>query len=228
MGIVGERNLLLAIYLVGTSRLLEYPLSAIVQGKSSTGKSYLVSEIARLFPQDQVIYATRMTPQALYHMDSVAHKFVVAGERSRVQDETGADATAALRQLQSERRIVKQITERGEDGKHITRTVGVEGLIAYVETATLQPGKIFPEDLNRALLLWTDESEGQTKAILKRVAGRYSETRSLNVEAIVDKHRDFQPQLAQQPLAISFASQLMESIPSKKVEARRVGQQFFP
>src|SRR5262249_17470526 len=157
--------------------LLDYPLSAIVRGNSSTGKSYTVNEVARLFPPNQVILATRMTPQALYHMESVAHKFVVAGERRSVQDEAGADATAALRQLQSDREMVKEITEKGEDGKFGTRTVEVEGPIAYVETTTLRSSSIFPEDLNRALLLGTDETEKQTKAILARHAERYADER---------------------------------------------------
>src|SRR5262249_52612155 len=101
LGIVGERDLALAIWLIGTSRLLDRPLGAIVRGRSSTGKSHVVSQVARLFPADHVIHATRMTPQALYHLPpgSLAHKFVVAGERSRMQDDCQADATAALRQL---------------------------------------------------------------------------------------------------------------------------------
>ena len=84
----------------GTSRLLPRPLSVLVQGDSSTGKSHLIARIAELFPPEQVLRATRMTPQALYHLeDPIAHKFVVGGERSRVQDDASADATAALRQL---------------------------------------------------------------------------------------------------------------------------------
>jgi len=62
LGIVGERNLVLAIYLIGTSRLLDRPLSGIVQGRSSSGKSFLVEGVSKLFPDDAVIHATRISP----------------------------------------------------------------------------------------------------------------------------------------------------------------------
>jgi hypothetical protein len=228
LGIVGEPELVLGLYVVGTSRLLDRPLSAIVYGKSSTGKSYTVNEVARLFPPHQVVFATRMTAQAIYHMDSVAHKFFVAGERSRVQNDEAADATAALRQLQSDRRITKQITEKSPEGKHVTREVKVEGPIAYVETTTLQRDRIFPEDLNRALLLGTDESEDQTRQILKRYAEHYGESsRKVDTEAIIDRHRLFQVELEKRAVVIPFADRLMDALPARKVEARRVGPQVL-
>jgi hypothetical protein len=137
LGIVGQTELLLALYMVGTSRLLERPLSAIVLGSSSSGKSYMLGQLARLFPLDQVINATRMTPQALYHGKNghLKHKFVVAGERSRNTEDVG-DATAALRQLQSEGVINKLITVQ-KGGEWVTQTVTQEGPIAFAETTTL-------------------------------------------------------------------------------------------
>lgn len=227
LGIVGEEKLLLAIYLIGTSRLLSRPLSAIVQGKSSTGKSHLVSQVARLFPPEQVLNATRMTPQVLYHMESLSHMFVVTGERSRVQDDASADATAALRQLQSEGRITKLITEQ-EGGKHVARKVEQEGPIAYIETTTLAPRTIFSEDLNRALLLKTDDTEEQTRAILKKAASQFEMlTDTADVETVVQKHHEFQSKLERLGVSIPFATRLVNMIPAKKVEARRVGRQIL-
>ena len=225
LGIVGERELLLAIYMTGTSRLLDHPLSTIVQGGSSTGKSYMVSQVARLFPVADVINATRMTPQALYHRKSVAHKFVVAGERSRNTEDVG-DATAALRQLQSEGEITKLITMQ-EEGGFVTRTVTQKGPIAYVETTTLKPGAIFPEDLNRALLFKTDESEEQTRAIINQTAQRYVKVTKIDGHAIVEKHREYQASLEGKTVTIPFAGNLIERVPARQVEARRVAQQIL-
>jgi hypothetical protein len=226
LGIVGESDMLLAIYFIGTSRLLNQPLSAIVQGGSSTGKSYTIAKVGRLFPPDHVIIATRMSPQALYHMSSVANKFVIAGERSRVQDDSGADATAALRQLQSEGRITKYVTERNGD-RFVTNKYEVVGPISYVETTTLDLEKIFPEDLNRALVLNTDEGEEQTRAILRRQANRYTETQQPEVESVVEKHRQFQSSLQRRTITIPFAERLIEALPAGKVEMRRIGQQVL-
>lgn len=228
LGIVGERNLILAIYLIGTSRLLKSPLSGIVQGKSSTGKSYLVETIAKLFPPESVLHATRMSPEALYYYEGgLAHKFVVAGERSRVSDDASADATGALRQLQSEGRITKLVTE-SKEGKFTASTVEQVGPISYVETTTVKATKIFPEDLNRALLLKTDESENHTRNILALSASKYEQqAKPVDVAVIVDKHRAFQAMLKRREVFIPFASKLLAKIPARNVEARRVGPQIL-
>jgi hypothetical protein len=227
LGIVGEDDLVQAIYVIGTSRKLKHPLAGMVHGSSSSGKSHTVSRVAMLFPPDEVIHATRITPQGLYHMQTpLSHKFIVAGERSRVQDDAAADATAALRQLYSEGRITKQITIK-QGNSFITEEVTAEGPIAYVETTTLSRNKIFPEDLNRALLLRTDESEGQTRAILTKCGERYSESQEASTEAIISRHREFQAGLEVHAVTIPFAPQLMDKLPAKNVEARRVGQQVL-
>src|SRR5262249_16728051 len=82
-------------YLAGVSRLLERPLAVIVQGPSSSGKSYVIAKVAELFPPEAVVLAHQMTPQALFHMEpgSLEHRFVVAGERSRLENDDSAEAT---------------------------------------------------------------------------------------------------------------------------------------
>jgi hypothetical protein len=226
LGIVGERELAQTIYVVGTSRLLDKPLSAIVQGLTGAGKSFIVATVSRCFPVDAVLHATRMTPQAIYHTGSLAHKFVVAGERSRRQDDDSADATAALRQLQSEGRITKLVTE-SEEGKFKSRLVEQQGPIAYVETTTLKPDRIFPEDLNRALLLKVNESEEQTRAILTHAAARYESVPTPNTEPIIARHREFQSMLKSVPVTIPFAHTIVDCIPARKPDARRVTNQVL-
>jgi len=97
LGVAGERELAATLYLVGTSRLLSRPLAAIVQGPSSSGKSYLVDKVASLLPPEAVVLATQMTPQALFHMKpgSLRHRWVVAGERSRKENDDTAEAIRA-------------------------------------------------------------------------------------------------------------------------------------
>ena len=88
MGVAGERKTSTTIYVVGVSRLLRQPLAALVQGLSSSGKNYVIRNTARLFPPETVLIATTLTPQALYYMPpgSLAHRFVVVGERRRAQE----------------------------------------------------------------------------------------------------------------------------------------------
>src|SRR5262249_36584619 len=54
LGVAGERETTGTVYLIGVSRLLDRPLAGIVQGPSSSGKSYLIEKTASLFPPEAV------------------------------------------------------------------------------------------------------------------------------------------------------------------------------
>jgi hypothetical protein len=116
LGVVGEGRLKATLYLIGSSRKLTSPLSGRIQGPSASGKSYPLEWVAQLFPPEDVILATQMTPQALFHMppDSLRHKFIGGGERSRLEDDTRAEATRALREMISGIRLSKLMPVRVE------------------------------------------------------------------------------------------------------------------
>ena len=109
LGVAGEKELAATVYLVGTSRLLPEPLAGIVQGPSSSGKSYVIRKAVSLFPPEAVIVASQLTPQSLFYMEpgSLVHRFIVAGERSRLENDDTAEATRALREMLSEGRLSK-------------------------------------------------------------------------------------------------------------------------
>jgi len=83
IGIAGEKELCLTLYLVQTSRLLDKPLSGIVYGASASGKSYMIEQIARMMPPETVIQAHDITDEALYYLQpgELKNKIVLAGER---------------------------------------------------------------------------------------------------------------------------------------------------
>jgi hypothetical protein len=53
MGLVGEENNKLVVFLVGTSRVLDKPLCLFVKGPSSAGKNYLTDTVLSLFPESE-------------------------------------------------------------------------------------------------------------------------------------------------------------------------------
>ncbi len=221
LGVAGEGELVATIYLVGVSRLLPKPLSVIVQAPSSTGKSYTVEKTTSPFPPETIIHATSLTANALYYMPpgSLRNKLVVAGERSRRQDDDTAEVTRALREMQSAGRLTKAVPQKNKDGKIETEIIVQEGPIGYIETTTLS--QIFDEDLNRCLLLHADERESQTRNIVGRLAKGYSGAIRPNTQAILDRHHALQRMLQQRPVAVPFAEQLAERFPTERVEARR-------
>lgn len=168
-GIAGERRLAVLTYLVGTSRLLDKPLALIAQGPSSSGKSYVVERVASLFPREATLLAKGMTTNALVYAEagSLRHRWVVVGERSRKEDDNTAEATRALREMLSSGRLSKQVTIK-RDGELVSVLVEQEGPIAYSESTSLS--KIFDEDRNRCLLVQTDETQQQTRRIMRATA----------------------------------------------------------
>jgi hypothetical protein len=226
VGVAGERTLTATLYLVGTSRLLGKPLSAIVRGSSSSGKSYTLEALASLFPPEAVIHAQQMTPQALFHMEpgSLVHKWIVAGERSRLENDDRAEATRALREMISSGRLSKLMPMK-VGGEIVTELIAQEGPIAFCETTTL--GEIFNEDANRCILLQTDESQAQTERITRAIAERHTLPKT-DVELIRDVHHCIQRLIPEgASVAIPYAGKLQEHFPHERVEVRRAFPQLL-
>jgi hypothetical protein len=211
VGVAGENALRLTLYLLGTSRLLDRPLAAIVQGQSSSGKSYTIDRVASLFPSEAVVMATQMTPQALFHIDygSLCHRWVVAGERSRVDDDERAEATRALREMLSSGRLSKLMPIK-EGGEIKTIMIEQPGPIAYVESTTAT--RLFEEDATRCILLSTDERRSQTKVILRQTALNAMGYGRQDTSAVVARHQTLQRLLQRREVAIPFAEKIAASL----------------
>ncbi|QDU95190.1 hypothetical protein [Lignipirellula cremea] len=227
MGVAGERELVATVYLVGVSRLLDKPLAAIVQGLSSSGKSYVPELVASLFPPEAVLLATQQTPQALFYMPagSLSHRFIVAGERSRMEQDDAAEATRALREMLSAGKLSKLIPMK-IDGRMETKLIEQDGPIAYIESTTLK--KIFDEDANRCLMLNTDERPEQTRRIVATMAKRYVDgVRGGDSQRIVDRHHAIQRMLQPLPVIIPYADRIGDLFDSERIEVRRAFSQLM-
>jgi hypothetical protein len=221
LGVAGEDRLTRTLYLLGTSRLLPRPLAMIAKGPTASGKSYVVEKVSRLFPPEAVLRATSLTPQSLYYMEKGAlrHRWVVAGERSRKEDDDTAEATRALREMISSGRLSKLIPLKDEGGM-LTALIEQEGPIAYVESTTRE--RVFDEDENRMLSVYTDEQPGQTRRVLERLAADAAGGRGGgDVERVVLRHHAMQRMLRQCHVVIPYAEELGRRITDERVEARR-------
>ncbi len=219
LGVVGEQKLALTLHLVGTSRHLDDPLSAIVQGTTSSGKSLTINRVACTFPEEAKLTATHLTPQSLYYLPParLIHTFVVAGERSRLENDDRAEATRALREMQSAGQLIKVVTIK-LNGQFEAVVIHRYGPIAFAESTTLT--QIFDEDANRALLLGTDESSQQTARITRAIARRAMHD-AIETAPIIQKHHALQRLLRRVEVKIPFADRLAATMPTQRPEARR-------
>lgn len=220
-GVAGEDELTKTLYLGGTSRLLAKPVSVIVQGSTSSGKSYVIQRVASLFPQESTLDITQMTPNAFFYLPpgTLKHRWVVAGERSRREDKHTAEATRALREMLSSGQLKKMLAKKSGEG-YVTEVITQAGPIAYTESTTLT--QFFAEDANRMLMLHTDEQVRQTQRVIDQLGRAYS---SGNAQAerdrVIAKHHAAQRMLKQYDVVIPFANRLSRRFPSDRVEARR-------
>jgi len=229
IGIAGEKELSLLIYIIMTSSLLDKPLSAIVQGASASGKSYIIETVSKLMPPETVVQAHDFSDQSLYYLPSgsLVHKIVISGERineHRNKDNHAEDNTKAFREMVASGELIKAVTVKGNDGKPKTVIIRQAGPISYLESSTA--ANIHDEDATRLLPLATDESTGQTQKVIE-AQRKEAKGQTLSEEKrqqIIQQHHTLQRLLKPLFVRIPYIDSI--SLPDTNIATRRTYQQF--
>lgn len=159
-GIVGEQTNSLIAYLVYCTRKQPVPLHVMFLGASGSGKTYLQERISELIPDEDKIEITQITENALYYFkqEELKHKLIL------IEDLDGAlTVFYPLRELQTKRRISKTVTLKDSKGNLKTITLTVEGPVCVSGCTTKE--KIYEDNANRCILLYTDMSRDQDRRI---------------------------------------------------------------
>jgi DNA primase len=159
-GIIGEETNSLIAYLIYTKRKQEVPLHVMFLGSSGSGKTYLQERISELVPEEDKIEITQITENALYYFkqEELKNKLLL------IEDLDGAMTVFyPLRELQTKRRISKTVTLKDSKGNLKTITLTVEGPVCVSGCTTKE--KIYEDNANRCILLYTDQSRDQDKRI---------------------------------------------------------------
>lgn len=159
-GIVGEESNSLIAYLVFCTRKQMIPLHIMFLGASGSGKTYLQERISELIPEEDRIEITQITENALYYFkqEELKHRLIL------IEDLDGAlTVFYPLRELQTKRRISKTVTLKDSKGNLKTITLTVEGPVCVSGCTTKE--KIYEDNANRCILLYTDQSREQDKRI---------------------------------------------------------------
>ncbi len=159
-GIVGEETNSLIAYLIYTKRKQEIPLHVMFLGSSGSGKTYLQERISELIPEEDKLEITQITENALYYFkqEELKNKLLL------IEDLDGAMTVFyPLRELQTKRRISKTVTLKDSKGNLKTITLTVEGPVCVSGCTTKE--KIYEDNANRCILLYTDQTRDQDKRI---------------------------------------------------------------
>jgi hypothetical protein len=221
MGLVGEHKSAKLVYLMFTSRLLREPVSGVVKGLSSSGKSFTIECVVRLMPPEAVYVMTSMSQHALIYLDEdMRHRTVVLFEAAALREsrEKAEDNITAyiVRSLLSEGRIEYPTVVKGKDGKLATTKIVREGPTNLVTSTTAL--SLHPENETRMLSLPSDDSRDQTRQVLRAIAADRKRR-----DADLTEWLTYQQWLAgaNHDAVIPYAACLAEQIPNDAVRLRR-------
>lgn len=174
-GIIGEETNRLIMYIIFTSRKLANPLHIISLASSGTGKSYLQEKVSHVIPEEDKKEITALSPNSFYYQGQLdlKQKLIL------LEDLTGAESSMyPIRELQSKKYIIKEVSHKNSKGDTVTITKKVEGPVCIAACTTDE--QIYEDNANRSFLIYLDDSEEQDKRIMeyqrKIFAGKIDKT----------------------------------------------------
>lgn len=164
-GVVGEEKVAKLCYLALTSRVLEQPVSLVVKGPSSGGKSFVIAQVLRFFPDSAYYALTAMSDKALaYSEENLQHRFLVLYEAESLKSDM---ASYLIRSLLSEGCIRYETVVSSNAGLN-AQLIEREGPTGLLVTTTAT--SLHPENETRMLSLTVQDTKAQTKVILCSMA----------------------------------------------------------
>ncbi len=186
-GIVGEENSRMLLFLITLSYLNKNPLHALVQGSSGSGKTHIISRIADLMPQEDVLRFTRITESSLYNWGEfdLFQKVIVIEDLDGLKE----DALYALREFISNQVLRSSVTIKDKKGNNKSSHKIVKGQFSSLSATT--KGETYEDNMSRSFLIAVDESKEQTQRIIeyqnRRNAGEIDSNQSSKIIGVIQK-----------------------------------------
>jgi len=220
-GIVGEENSRLLLFLIIISYLNKSPIHAIVQGSSGSGKTHIISRIADLMPEEDVLRFTRITESSLYNWGEfdLFQKIIIIEDLDGLKE----DALYALRELISNQFLSSSVSIKDKKGNNKSTRKEVKGQFSSLSATT--KGETYEDNMSRSFLIAVDESKEQTQRIIthqnKRNAGEIDpETQQKAVRFIQQMVR----RLLDYEVINPYATKLL--LPEKVHKIRRLNEMY--
>ncbi len=166
-GLIGEATNAKLLTLGAVSLLRGEPISAIIKGTSSVGKSEVIKRVIKALPAEMIVERQSMSERALAYMgkDGLKNKILIVYELGGLGAE-GKESLEMAKQILSEGCLKRQIAEGTSKGVH-GKLVEVDGPTALWTTTTRV--RTDYELSNRVFELTPDDSRPQTRSIIKNV-----------------------------------------------------------
>jgi len=168
LGVVGEEENRGLLYLALLSAVTEAPISVLVKGRSSSGKSFLVKSVLKLIPPRGYYELSSMSEKALIYADlDFSHRHLVLYEEDGLTNE---GVLYLVRTLISEGQIRYLTTEKSPQGKLVSREIARPGPTGLITTLT--QGLTKEDNETRTLSLYMDDTKAHTLRVVRALAER--------------------------------------------------------
>jgi ABC-type dipeptide/oligopeptide/nickel transport system ATPase subunit len=183
IGLVGEEEKGMLLFFILLTRMFKEPLHALVQGKSGSGKTYLLKKIASLVPKSHIRITTALTENTLYHSLKNFWKHMIL----LIEDLDGAfTALLPLREMMSNQSISKLSTEKDmKTGEFKQMMLYVEGPVCVAGATTKD--RIFEDNANRSFLIQVNETNEHQERVL--------DYQRKDIAGLLDKRKEQQTQI---------------------------------
>lgn len=191
----------------------------LVNSESGAGKDYITSAVIKLFPKDDVLKRTRISPTAFtyWHNSEKEPEWTWDGKAAYLEDASNAVLNSEVMKTMCSGGSYATITVN-----NVAKDIFIRGKpVIIITSASANPNK---ESLRRFSLLNTDESIDQTEAIMRKqahfaVSGEQSEYN----DSIMVALRQLKPYKVRVP----FAKELVNHFPSKHLIIRTHWPRFL-
>ncbi|MDK3017920.1 hypothetical protein QO033_09540 [Pseudodonghicola sp. IC7] len=211
-GYIGDTKLPVLAYLSLLSALQDKPVSLLIMGPASSGKSYGLACAQRYVPTEAYEQFEGMSERALAYMGGqldLRHKTLIIQEAAGMSNGVGR---AFLRQLLTEGQIRYATVQSTRDGLQGIELPVVEGPCGLIMTTTAT--RIHHEDQSRMLTYNIEEGSEQIRAVLLAQASGAGTTEPTpeELEPFHDKYREMRENPCE--VSIPFLSEIAEALPA--------------
>ena len=211
--IIGEDTNKLLLFIIALTSLTNKPLGGIITGESSAGKSHIAKKVLKHF--GNVEEFSRMTEASPDRMGgNFTNKILYISELKGVDE-----SQSKLRILISEGKL--RLLSCDMEGGGSTTVIETTGVPSFITTTTsLSPDT---ELLNRLFMLSIDETESQTKKVLKFEAQQFMDIYDVDYAQRNNESElvSIMSHLNVKEYRIPFADILARLFPARSLKARR-------
>jgi hypothetical protein len=210
-GLAGNEKAIQLLYMALTSRLSYNPISVIIKGESSSGKSYTADKVVEYFSNDAVEIITSISDKALAYFDKpLKHRILYYREAAGLTK----NAEYLLRSLISEKRIDHYTVGSNGNGPEL-RHLQIEGPAGALITTT--KFLVHPENETRLLSIDIDTSLIHMKKVFLKQSEEFTNGAPLTQtnKDEIEKWKAFHSWIAlgSHEVIIPYANAIFSNIP---------------